>query len=299
MKRVLVVGDSIIDVHHYGVPLKTSEEVKGGKAERTEVTWGGAALLVRNLLELGVRVSFVSRIGGDEGAALAKKLVHPRLTKHFIIEKGKVTTVKERFFLGGKKVFKWNHLNDENMGKVASREFQRKVRQFLSDAECLLVSDYRHGMLGKDLAKFLVATAHKLRKPLYVDSQVAQAQSNHQWYEGADLAAVNEKEAVSVYPKFGKTPLEFSLQALSKILKCPNIIVKLGAKGSVAWLSGKLVRTPAYNVKAVDTTGAGDAFLAALATGAFPPTEKNLVFANKWAGLATEIKGTIPPKLRK
>jgi sugar/nucleoside kinase (ribokinase family) len=45
------------------------------------------------------------------------------------------------------------------------------------------------------------------------------------------------------------------------------VIATLGPEGSLAWLSGREVRTPGFRVKAVDTTGAGDAFRGGLIAG--------------------------------
>jgi len=39
-----------------------------------------------------------------------------------------------------------------------------------------------------------------------------------------------------------------------------GVVVKLGAKGAVLWKGKNTLRTPAMEVAAVDTTGAGDAF---------------------------------------
>ena len=47
----------------------------------------------------------------------------------------------------------------------------------------------------------------------------------------------------------------------------PVVIATLGPEGSLAWLGGREVRTPGFRVKAVDTTGAGDAFRGGLIAG--------------------------------
>jgi sulfofructose kinase len=68
------------------------------------------------------------------------------------------------------------------------------------------------------------------------------------------------------------------------------VIATLGAEGSLAWLEGREVRTPGFRVKAVDTTGAGDAFrggLIAAWLGAGPETRPSamLEYANAVAAL--------------
>ncbi|MEA4887968.1 MAG: carbohydrate kinase [Clostridiaceae bacterium] len=83
------------------------------------------------------------------------------------------------------------------------------------------------------------------------------------------------------------------------------VLITLGAKGAYACTSAAEARQPAYDVKTVDTTGAGDAF-----TGGFlyqllrsrrKPAELTeddlnlyLAFANATGSLATTKKGAIP-----
>jgi sugar/nucleoside kinase (ribokinase family) len=50
-------------------------------------------------------------------------------------------------------------------------------------------------------------------------------------------------------------------------------------------------------VQALDTTGAGDAFFAALSLGPSHLTRQHLAMANAWAGLSTTTMGPEPPDL--
>ena len=63
-EKVLVIGDAILDIYHYGRPLKISAETPTMvvKDESLKVSWGGAALLVRNILELGGGGVFLSSL---------------------------------------------------------------------------------------------------------------------------------------------------------------------------------------------------------------------------------------------
>ena len=48
-----------------------------------------------------------------------------------------------------------------------------------------------------------------------------------------------------------------------------NVIMTLGKKGSLYYNGEKLINQPAFKVKAVDTTGAGDAFCAGALIGIY------------------------------
>ncbi|MGB7171120.1 MAG: hypothetical protein WBD32_19095, partial [Acidobacteriaceae bacterium] len=57
-RRVLLIGDTILDIYTYGTALGLSAETPTIVARRREVkhSLGGAALVARNLLELGASV---------------------------------------------------------------------------------------------------------------------------------------------------------------------------------------------------------------------------------------------------
>ena len=197
--RNLVIGDLILDVYHYGKPLHDSVEgVPTIRKDRREVSYGGAGLLVRNILRLGGKLCFVSAVGRDAFGEVARKFNDKNLQKFFVSEPGMQTTVKERFVVGGKKVLKWNHLNEKAIGKSSEKNILSFIKKHLKFFDKLVISDYRHGLISKSLARNVIKLAKKFKKPVYVDSQIAQSQGNHEWYQGADLVCLNILEAQSI-----------------------------------------------------------------------------------------------------
>ena len=51
-----------------------------------------------------------------------------------------------------------------------------------------------------------------------------------------------------------------ALAAMARQYSAPLTCVTLGSDGSLAWTGGREIRTPAFSVECVDSTGAGDAF---------------------------------------
>lgn len=294
--NVLVIGDIILDIYHHGSALKLAAETPTivGKEERSVINWGGAALLTRNLLELGAKVSFVSLIGDDDFSLLEREFRHKNLTKLFVGEGGRTTTVKERFCIGGYVLLRWNHLDNRDLSPESERQIERVVRSRLKQTDKLVISDYRHGLITEPLARKLISIGKDCKKPVFVDSQISQREGNHHWFKGAALFCLNTTEARSVCPSF-KEGDRRSIFNLKSALDADDVIVKLGSEGSWSLLGGREIRTPGFEAKAVDTSGAGDAFFSVVSASPYPLESSALKLANWWAALSTEIMGTTPP----
>ncbi|MDH4227512.1 MAG: PfkB family carbohydrate kinase [Deltaproteobacteria bacterium] len=63
-----------------------------------------------------------------------------------------------------------------------------------------------------------------------------------------------------------KTP-EAALRKLRAINRTAELTITLGKKGSITLIEDKVIKTPAFKVTAIDTTGAGDVFHGAYAYG--------------------------------
>jgi ribokinase len=72
------------------------------------------------------------------------------------------------------------------------------------------------------------------------------------------------------------------------------VIITLGANGSLLAGSEGIQHVPAFSMKSVDSTGAGDAFIGSFATflGEGLPEQEAVRRANLYAGLSTTGVGT-------
>ncbi len=79
------------------------------------------------------------------------------------------------------------------------------------------------------------------------------------------------------------------------------VVIKLGAEGCLVTTADETFHCPGFNVKAVDTTGAGDAFDAAFVTGLIEGWElrRTAVFANAVGALTTMDRGAVAPLPRR
>ncbi len=296
--RVMLLGDTILDIYTYGSAMGLSAETPTIVARRKEVKYslGGAALVCRNLLELGAAVRFVTLVGDDEESAHVREFAAPKLTLLTVTDPGRPTTVKHRFWVDGYKLFQLDQREDSPIAEEIAEQVRSRVDQVLSEVDLVVISDYRHGLLSPDLLTALLPRLHETGKPVYVDSQVSQTVANHTFYRGGCVICLNLKEARCIDKGFmpGRDAKAFAL--LNRELDTDQIVVKLGEDGAMFQNGAQVTHAPADKVAVTDTTGAGDAFLSAFCLAGIGNAESALRLANTWAGLSVQIHGTIPPR---
>lgn len=147
----------------------------------------------------------------------------------------------------------------------------------------------------------LVSFDPNLRPPLWTSLDEAKIQI----VKGlgyADILKVSEEELEFIT---GEGGLESGSKLLAEKYGIPLILVTLGPKGCFYKYGDLTGSTPAYKVKTLDTTGAGDAFLGAFLykvarrgcslAGITPEEMEGMAaFANAAGSLATSVMGAIP-----
>ena len=112
--------------------------------------------------------------------------------------------------------------------------------------------------------------------------------------KNVDLLIPNETEASSMAGIDIQTGEDIS-KAMDEIQKLgvKNVIITVGSKGVYARIDGKLVKVPAFEVKAVDTTAAGDTFCGALCASLCKGNklEDAILFANKASSISVTRRG--------
>jgi sugar/nucleoside kinase (ribokinase family) len=132
------------------------------------------------------------------------------------------------------------------------------VEAALAHADLTVISDYRHGLLSDEVLPRLLTAVRRPGKPVFVDSQVAQNESNHRLYRGDGVMCLNLREARCIDPAFEPAPHAGSFTTLTRELATRQIVVKLGDAGALALDGDEVSSAPAAKADVVDTTGAGD-----------------------------------------
>lgn len=304
--KVLVLGDIIVDTYTQGVRRGISAETPTIVAKLTgeQRFLGGAMLVVRNLLRLQNDVCLLSIHGEDSISCRQRGCPSDLEQKEWerlneVSFNGPIgwrTTEKRRYFVEQYKLLQYDIVNEAQLVPGLERDIIDEAKTLARVSDAVVVCDNRHGAVTQKMAHELVTTCEAAGVPLYVDSQVSQEPPNHDWYRGASHIFVNERELQSLMDaELYNDMLASDVNCVSSYLQS-NVILKKGERGAefaeknehrVTHLSD------GFLVDAVDTCGAGDAFMAA-----FVSSKGDLDFANRWAALSTTYKGTVVPKLQ-
>ena len=230
------------------------------KAERT--TGDSTANTLSALSILGAKVAYIGKIGDDEnGIYYEKTLVNNNFISRIVkcnSETGRclvlITKDKQRSFavnLGAVLKIKKEDILEEDIKKSRIFHFtgwQLTEPELKEAAMRALELAKKHGLL----ISFDLADSFQIKKNLEAWKDIVG--------KYADIIFANEDEALAY------TGLKAE-EAVKNIKKNAIVCVKLGEKGSIISDKGKIIKVKAKKTKAVDTTGAGDAYAAGILYG--------------------------------
>jgi fructokinase len=116
----------------------------------------------------------------------------------------------------------------------------------------------------------------------------------------ATMIKMNEAEAEELWHLVDDQGLRFSLEGFCRFWAsthgCELICITLGGEGCAVWQNNALQFFPGFQVRVVDTVGAGDAFAAGFLHGLEQgwPIAKTALFANRLGALVASRSGATP-----
>jgi len=285
-KKIFVIGDLIIDEYITGEAVGLSLESPTIKCEHTSTkkSPGGSGNVVMNLVALECNVGYMT-ICSDTTVYddLSQKVnVHCITTK-------KQTSSKQRYYVERNhvqhKYLQMNYTDSDELNPGSEEDIIDQLTNILPHYECVILSDYRCGVLTKKVTAGVIDICEKLSIPCIGTGQLSdwgnKTSLQLSKFNGCDLIVLNEEEAKEWSSSFPWS-------------KC-EVVETMGSRGS----KFKDIHVPSIDTTVVDTCGAGDSFIAMLATQDWShDVEEVLYKCNLWAGLSTETKGATPPSFK-
>jgi rfaE bifunctional protein kinase chain/domain len=270
-RRIAVVGDAMLDHFLVGRVDRISPEapVPIVRFDRNEFRLGGAANVAHNIMSLGGRASVVALVGSDETAAeLGRQLCQAGLdTGGLVVDAERATTRKMRIVTSrNQQVARVDYEVDAEASGDALETLAARVRVSARDADTVVLSDYRKGVVTPAIIATAIAEARDRRIPVLIDPKIADADR----YRGATLITPNHHEAELMTRTSIRTTDDARTAARALHDRTgASVLITWGEHGM--WVldgsGGTLVEEalPAVAREVADVTGAGDTVIAVLA----------------------------------
>ncbi len=297
-KRILVVGDIILDEFIWGSVFRISPEapVPVVEAKRRSFMTGGAANVARNLRDLGVNVDVVGVVGEDH---IGEKMIGLLKEKGIGIEgvlkvHDRQTTLKTRVIGQHQQIVR---IDWEDTASIVD-EYTSKIIEYIIDnkknIDAIIFEDYGKGIISQNLVTKILAETEKNGIITSFDPKMG----HYINLDGITVATPNQAEAFDAYGE----PLSFDPDKLDKLgwglLKkwgANAVLITLGEHGMALFENGK----ESYKISTVakevyDVSGAGDTVIASLTASlaAGATLRESAIFSNYAAGVVVGKVGT-------
>ncbi len=284
MSEITVLGIFVADISFAGPKIPSIGETILGKKYNVGPGGKGCNQAIA-ISRLGGKTNFISKIGKDSYGELALKT----LEKNKISTKNVIQDSNQQTGVAG-------ILVDQNTGKnainvIVGAPSSLKVNEIEKQIDLIKSSKIFLTQLEvpKDVTLHCLKTA-KESGCINILNPAPASEISKDFYSNIDYFTPNETEA-EFYTGVKISNQRDAKKAADKLINLgiKKVIITLGEKGLFYSDSKEEIYLKASNVKAVDTTGAGDAFNGALAFSLSKekPIKECLELANKVAGLST------------
>lgn len=248
-KKVLVIGDIILDEYLYGEVKKVSSGIKIPIIEQKEKkhSLGGAGNVAANISGISNNVTIITKIANDDSGKEVIRLLNNYGIDSKIIEVEK-TIKKQRVYVDNQQVAR---IDENFFSHTDSKQVKALLNQIVCDV--IVVSDYQYGMIDARVLEKCKEKSLIENVPLFFTSREIE---NYD-LTGITAVSINENEA----EKF-KLDKKYSY----KITSCKNseidLFVTLGKKGIYANIKGEDFYMETEEIYPVNVSGAGDTVIA-------------------------------------
>lgn len=300
-KKILVIGDLILDRYIYGKVNRISPEAPVPVVDVTGETFllGGAGNVAHNITALSGQSTIAGIAGRDRAADILVQLLEEKnIHTDGLIRDRRPTTVKARIIAQTQQIVRFDREDRKRLEGKNLSELLEYVRIAAADHDAVIVSDYKKGVVSASLIKTVVTSARRMNRFVAVDPKVG----HFHFYRNVSIITPNIPEAsqgagVEIRDE---ASLQKAGEALLHRLSCESVLITRGEDGMSLFQSDPsgghphITHIPTFAQKVFDVTGAGDTVIATYAlarvSGADP--EEAAIIANHAAGIVVGEVGT-------
>jgi len=303
-RRVLVVGDLMLDRYVYGEVTRISPEAPVPVVQVSkEITMpGGASNVACNIRTLGGRTGVAGMIGKDAaGVELRWLLTHADVgVECAMMFAGASTIVKQRIIAERQQVVRVDFEHPAVWSPRQKEKFLAMLALEVERADGIIIEDYGKQIITQEVADLILKIATRRKIPVGLDPK----DGHDLKLDGITVATPNRREAFAIAgqvdPGAKENPLrDKALQKTGAILMekwaARHLVITLGSHGMFLLSQGKIARhVPTRAREVFDVSGAGDTVIAACVTALAAGAEfiEAAELANIAAGVVVGKLGT-------
>lgn len=300
-KRVLVIGDVMIDAYLRGSVTRVSPEapVPIINLKKREDRLGGAANVALNLLALGAEPILCAMVGNDFGADKFDMLLAKReLSSEGILRNSnRETTIKTRVIGNNQQLLRIDEESISLLTEQEEEEFIKHVRSMIGqNIDAVIFEDYNKGLLTERVIHEIVSLCNKHNIIVTVDPKKDQFFA----YHNVTLFKPNLKElkeGLNIdFDVLDRPAFENAIDLLEQKLNNTISFVTLSEHGVFVKKEAEKDYIAAHIRNISDVSGAGDTVISVatlcLTVGLNPSLMAEI--ANLAGGLVCEKSGVVP-----
>lgn len=293
-KKVLIIGDAMIDTYIYGNVGRVSPEAPVPVITPTIMRQylGGAANVARNVAALGADASVFFTIGTDkDGDILEKKLHEWNVRCDYLYRDNNLHTINKTRVIGNKQQIVRIDYNDKyELSDESKNKLLGTLEKAINDADIIVISDYGKGTCTEKICEKTIELAKD--KPVIVDPKG----TNWNKYKGATVITPNMNEVnilTGLTVENEDAMVEKNYGDLYKVLQIKYMLLTRSEKGMSLFGDNIKCHIPVYSHEVFDVSGAGDTVVASLAVY-MSLDANNIVEASRISNVAAGLVVTKP-----
>jgi D-beta-D-heptose 7-phosphate kinase/D-beta-D-heptose 1-phosphate adenosyltransferase len=296
-KRLLVVGDVMLDRYLYGTVDRISPEapVPVVLMDVVREMPGGCGNVARNITALGARAVIAGVVGTDaEGNSLRELLRHDGVDTAGLIKVfNRPTVIKTRVVSGHQQLLRIDRESRDSLDAKLAAEIIAAVEEVGPLFDGIIISDYNKGVVTADLLEAVQGRFYSRGVPVVVDPKPP----NVPLIKGIDVLKPNHKELEHIAGRklTGRADLASFCRILMEEQDYRAVLVTCGREGMVlVERNGVCREIKAEQCEVFDVSGAGDTVCAVLTLClcAGLPLYDAARVANRAASLVVRKSGT-------
>lgn len=299
-KRILVIGDVMLDAYQWGKVDRISPEAPVPVVEvlNYDARPGGAANVCLNLVHMGVKTHILSVIGNDDAGVKLQHLmkVSGIRTEALVQSDHRPSTVKTRVMSGSQQLLRIDREVSHDLSDKEIAPMQDWLLKHITDFDAIVLQDYDKGVLTPNFIDFIL----KLSKSKGIPTAVDPKKRHFSDFVGADLFKPNLKElkeGLKVQLRAEQTEaIQKAASHLQQQLQCDKILITLSEHGVFYQSPTENGVLPAHLRSISDVSGAGDTVISIAACCLAQRTSLPFLagLSNLAGGLVCEEVGVVP-----